>query len=56
MVDNFAKFVILGALLDRKASTVAAWLMKEVIGNFGVPLVIKSDNGSEFKGLFEEIC
>ena len=55
-MDNFAKFVILGALPNRKASTVAAWMMKEVIGNFGIPLVIKSDNGLEFKGLFEEIC
>ena len=56
MVDNFSKFVLIGELKDRQSSTIAKWIMQNVIGIFGIPLIIKSDNGSEFKGLFREIC
>ena len=56
MVDNFSKFVKIGALKDRTSGTLAKWLMDEIIGIFGPSMTIKSDNRSEFKGLFESIC
>ena len=56
MVDNFSKFVKIGALKDRTLETLAKWLMDEIVGIFGPPTIIKSGNGSEFKGLFESIC
>ena len=56
MVDNFSKFVKIGALKDKTSRTLAKWLMNEIIGIFGPPVIIKSDNGSEYKGLFELVC
>ena len=56
LVDNFSKFVMIGALPDRKAETVAQWLYGTVIYLFGIPLLIKSDGGSEFKGVFGDMC
>ena len=56
MVDNFSKFVILGAFKDRKSNTLASWMMREIVGNFGVPIMVKSDNGLEFKEVFDELC
>ena len=56
MVDNFIIFVKIGALKDRTSGTLAKWLMDEIIGIFGPLVIIKSDNESEFKGLFELVC
>ena len=56
LVDNFSKFVMIGALPDRKSETIAMWLYETVICLFGKPLLIKSDLGSEFKGTFQELC
>lgn len=56
LVDNFSKFVTIGALPDRTSATLAWWLYEHVICLYGKPLMIKSDGGSEFKGLFKELC
>ena len=48
LVDNFSKSVLLGALPDRTSKTLATWFMREVIGIFGVPHIVKLDNGREF--------
>ena len=56
VVDNFSKFVMLGSLPDRRADTVALWFYQQVICLFGAPVLIKSDGGSEFKGMFDEMC
>ena len=56
MVDNFSKFVKIRALKDRTLRTLAKWLMEEIVGIFGPLVIIKSDNGSEFKRLFELVC
>ena len=37
LVDNFSKFVMLGALPDRRAETIAQWLYQNVICLFGSP-------------------
>ena len=48
MVDNFSKFVHLGALPNRNSITLANWAFKSVFEVFGVLEIIKSDNGGEF--------
>lgn len=47
-VDVFSKFVILAPLTDKSATTVVNAFRDRVISAFGVPLSIRSDNGSEF--------
>ena len=47
IVDICTRFVILRALLDKRATTIARAFW-EVICDFGPPKVLQSDNGSEF--------
>jgi transposase InsO family protein len=47
VVDVFSRFTVLRALKDKTATSVARALW-DVFGHFGVPLVIQSDNGTEF--------
>ena len=54
-VDNFNKFVLIGALPNRQAITITNWFLKNIIGILGWPVMVKSDNGSEFKGIFSEV-
>ena len=56
MVDNFNRFVHIAALENRNSGTLAKFLMDRIIGVFGPPKVIKSDNGNEFYGLFKDVC
>ena len=56
MVDNFNRFVHIAALENRKSGTLAKFLMDRIVGVFGPPKIMKSDNGSEFSGLFREVC
>ena len=56
LVDNFSKFVTIGALPDRRSETLAWWLYENVICLYGKPLMIKSDGGSEFKDKFRDLC
>ena len=56
LTDNFSKYVVLGALPNRKLETLAEWFYKVVIAYFGVSVVIKSDNGLEFTLAFEKMC
>jgi transposase InsO family protein len=48
VVDIFSGFVILRALKDKKAETVAQQLWA-ICALFGLPQIIQSDNGTEFK-------
>ena len=56
MVDNFSRFVFLGALKDRSSGSTTKWIMEHVIGICGSSIIIKSDNGSEFKKIFAKTC
>lgn len=48
VVDLCTKFTIAKALPNKQSDTVAYALM-EIYGNFGIPAVVQSDNGREFK-------
>ena len=37
LVDNFSKFLVLGALGDRRAETLATWFHDHVLCIFGEP-------------------
>lgn len=53
-VDDFSKFVILDIIPSRQASDLKAWILKNVLGPYGRPLQIRSDQGNEFAGVFSQ--
>ena len=57
VADYFSKWTEAFPMPDQESSTVADFLVKEVISRFGVPLLIHSDQGRNFESaLFSEIC
>lgn len=54
-VDDFSKFVILDILPSRQAEDLKAWVLKHVIGPYGRPLQIRTDQGKEFAGAFAQL-
>jgi Integrase core domain/Integrase zinc binding domain len=55
-VDVFSKFVLIGAIPQRDSTTVATFLRTHLIGIFGPPQYLRTDNGNEFKGTLAEVC
>ena len=45
VTDSFTKWVEICALLDQSAKRCVSVLLNEVIGHFGTPLIIHSDQG-----------
>ena len=51
-VDSFTKWPEAMALKERDSKTLASWLHEHIVCRFGCPSVVRTDNGSEFLGLF----
>lgn len=47
-VDHFTRFAIMVPTQNKKAETVAAAIIQDVVTRVGTPLQLHSDNGSEF--------
>lgn len=56
IMDHFTKFVILVALKSKRAALVARKVHKRLLCLVGCPRTIITDNGTEFKGEFDELC
>ena len=57
MIDQFSKFVEAVAIPNQEAKTVARALMQRWILQYGVPVQILSDRGTNFESnLFQELC
>ena len=57
VVDQFSTWVECYALSDPTAERVARTFVSEFIGRFGCPLVLHSDQGSNFDSrMFKEVC
>ena len=54
-VDDFSKFVLLDVLPTRQATDLRNWILKNVLGPYGRPLQIRSDQGNEFAGAFASL-
>jgi hypothetical protein len=54
MKDRFSKFTSLYACIDKHAAEVCRHF-SHWMGQFGVPKIVQSDNGDEFRWLFEEL-
>ena len=55
-VDDFSKFTILRTTDQLTAQNLASQFEKEIIWQYGRPVQVRSDQGSEFKGAFEVAC
>ena len=48
----FSKWVEAAPLPDRSSTTLAQWMHVAIVCRFGVPRVVRSDQGREFRGAF----
>ena len=55
-VDCFSKWVEIMPLRDKRLSTLADWLYREIIPRFGKARWLCCDHGHEFMGAFRALC
>ena len=55
-VDAFSKWVVLDPLPNRKSKTLAEWFELEILYKRGLPLLVRTDNGSEWAKDFVKLC
>ena len=55
VVDGFSKWVEVLPLKDRLSKTVARAFLHGVVSRYGVPVVVWSDKGNEFRGQFDDL-
>ena len=57
MVDNFTKYIEACALPDQTAELIARKFVNDWVAKFGVPVLLMSDQGSNFcSSLMSEVC
>ena len=55
-VDTFSKWVEIGAIPDKSAATCADFFYTNVCCRYGLPRKVRSDQGNEFRAIFDEMC
>ena len=55
-VCPFSKFVLADALTDKSSESTMRWFALRVVSFFGVPMAVRVDQGTEFKGRFQRLC
>ena len=53
-VDTCSRFVLAGRLANLDSYHTAAWFNDQVVGVFGMPAVVRSDRGPEYRGAFDK--
>ena len=56
MVDPFSKWIILIPLKTKESSETTHRIHEHIIFTFGKPIAFRSDRGTEFRGVFDELC
>lgn len=51
-IDPYTKWAEAGPVPHLNAHEVAVWFHKEVVCRYGVPAVVRTDRGSEYRGRF----
>lgn len=54
-VDCFSKWVEVCKLPNKTPEQLALWFEYEIIARYGIPRIVRSDNGTEFEGEFQEL-
>ena len=52
-IDPFSRWIEIGALPSLNSHEVAKWFHNEIVCRYGLPLIVRSDKGSECKGEFD---
>ena len=55
-VDCFSKWCEIGVLQTHGSRAVWEWFYATIICRYGVPFVIRSDQGREYAGEFDQEC
>ena len=55
-VEHYSRFAVLVPIKDKASATVAAAFKQHVIGVFGAPAEVLTDNGTEFDDAFTTMC
>jgi len=55
-VDCFSKWVEIGVTASHSAKEAWDWFYDAVVCRYGVPFVVRSDQGTEYKGEFDAGC
>ena len=50
--DCFSTWAEIGIFPGKQPSLIANWFEREIIGRFGIPKIVRTDNGREFEGEF----
>ena len=56
MVEHFSKWIELVALPDKYSEGVAYAFLDRVLSHFGAPAEVLTDQGTEFRGEFQDLC
>ena len=51
-IDLFSRWIEIGALPSLNSHEVAKWFFNEIVCRYGLPLIVWSNKGSEYKGKF----
>ena len=54
-VDDCSKLVILGVIPSLNSQAVSQWFTERILGPYGAPDLVRTDNGREFQGKFTEL-
>ena len=55
-VDPFSKWVELRPVVSLHSWRAAHFLYEDIVGRWGTPRFVRTDNGSEFAGAFDRLC
>ena len=55
-VDAFTKWVEIRVLSDKLSTSLTDFFYEDIIARYGVPVAVRSDRGTEFKGAFDRLC
>ena len=52
-IDPFSRWIEIGAIPNLNSHEVAQWFHNEIVCRYGLPLIVRSDKGSKYKGEFD---
>ena len=52
-IDPVTRWVELGSVPHLTSHEVALWFHAEIVCRYGLPVVVRTDKGSEYKGEFD---